>query len=188
MKKLLLIALLAPLMFLAVSMDADLYVDPSAVPGTNQEDSLISRLDWMGGRWEIESASAEGDSAEGEQYLEETWSPAREDAMVGCFRWSRGGGVWLYELMSIETDKEHGLVFRLRHFSRNLKGWDSEKDGPLTFPLKDMGDNYAIFENPERDDPRRMVYRRTGDELTVRLENAEGVDKHPFTFKLAKSE
>ncbi len=106
--------------------------------------------------------------------------------MVGCFRWSRAGGVWLYELMSIETDKEHGLVFRLRHFSRNLKGWDSEKDGPMTFPLVDVGDNYVIFEDPERDDPRRTIYRRTGDELTVRLENAEGIDEHPFTFKLAK--
>lgn len=142
---------------------------------TAAEDSLIDELAWMQGRWVID---------DGGQYLEETWGPAREDAMVGSLRWARQGKVWLYELMSIETDEEAGLVFRLRHFNRNLEPWESEKDGPLTYPLLDFSEDRVVFENPERDSPRRFVYEREGDSLTIRLEDAEGNDEHPFQFKL----
>jgi hypothetical protein len=139
------------------------------------EESLLEELSWMKGRWVIED---EG------QYLEETWGPAREDAMVGSLRWARKGDVWLYELMSIEEDQDSGLVFRLRHFNRNLEPWPSEKDGPLTYPLYNIEDNRVVFENPERDSPRRFVYEREGDQLTVSLLGPDGVDKDPFVFKL----
>ncbi len=148
------------------------------LPGSSQsEDSLIQQLGWMQGRWVID-----GDG----QYLEETWGPAREDAMVGSLRWARKGKVWLYELMSIETDEEHGLVFRLRHFHRNLEPWDSEKDGPLTYPLLDFSEDRVVFEDPQRDSPRRFVYERDGDVMTIRLEDPEGKDDSPFRFKLQK--
>jgi len=147
---------------------------PSSSP---TEDSLIQQLNWMQGRWIID-----GDG----QYIEETWGPAREDAMVGSLRWARKGKVWLYELMSIETDEEHGLVFRLRHFSRNLEPWDSEKDGPLTYPLLDFSENRVVFENPRSDSPRRFVYERDGDAMTIRLEDPDGKDASPFQFKLGK--
>jgi len=141
------------------------------------EASLMDELAWMKGRWVIDDAG---------QYLEETWGPAREDAMVGSLRWARQGKVWLYELMSIETDEEAGLVFRLRHFNRSLEPWESEKDGPLTYPLLDFSEDRVVFENPERDSPRRFVYQREGDQLTIRLEDAEGNDEHPFRFQLGE--
>lgn len=136
--------------------------------------SLIDELAWMQGRWVIDDDG---------QYLEETWSPAREDAMVGCFRWARKGGVWLYELMSIELEEDL-LVFRLRHFDRGLAPWKSEAEGPLTYPLLDFSENRVVFENPERDSPRRFVYEREGDTLTIRLEDPDGEDEHPFRFRL----
>ena len=139
------------------------------------DESLIEELSWLKGRWVID-----GDG----QYIEETWGPARENAMVGSLRWARKGDVWLYELMSIETDDEAGLVFRLRHFNRKLEPWDSEKAGPLTYPLFDFGENRVVFENPEKDSPRRFVYEREGDRLTIRLEGPDGKDESPFRFKL----
>ena len=135
----------------------------------------LAELDWMAGRWSRED---EG------QYLEETWSPARTDAMVGVFRWARGGSVWLYELMSIEADGPD-ITFRLRHFSRGIEPWTSEADGPLTYPLKSMSENEVVFENPERNSPRRFIYRRTGDELEVRLETADG-ESDSFRLQLAR--
>ena len=152
-----------------------LAVSPLLPQTSAAEDSLIDELAWMEGRWIID-----GDG----QYLEETWGPAREDAMVGSLRWARKHNVWLYELMSIEADEEHGLVFRLRHFNRNLEPWDSEKEGPLTYPLLDFSENRVVFENPERDSPRRFVYEREGDQLTIRIEDPEGNDESPFQFKL----
>ncbi len=138
------------------------------------DESLIDQLAWLTGRWISE---------DGGQYIEETWSPARGDAMVGALRWARNGSVWLYELMSIE-EEEDGLVFRLRHFDRNLAPWKSEADGPLTYPLQNFGENMVIFENPDRDQPRRFVYERKGDSLTIRLEGPEGDDPSPFRFRL----
>lgn len=138
-------------------------------------ESLMENLAWMQGRWVVQD---EG------QYLEETWGPAREDAMVGVMRWARKGHVWLYELMSIEADEEHGLVFRLRHFGRGLEGWKSEAEGPLTYPLQDFSENRVVFENPEKDRPRRFVYEREEDTLTIRLEGPEGGDEDPFVFRL----
>jgi len=148
---------------------------PSLSGPVAREDPLMKNLDWMRGRWVVQD---EG------QYIEETWGPAREDAMVGVLRWARKGHVWLYELMSIEADEELGLVFRLRHFKRGLEPWKSETEGPLTYPLHDFSANRVVFENPERDSPRRFVYEREGDTLTIRLEGPEGEDDSPFVFRL----
>jgi len=138
--------------------------------------AAVHELGWLSGRWVVEG---EG------QYIEETWSPAREDAMVGCLRWARKGNVWLYELMSIERDDGGGLVFRLRHFGRGLEPWKAEAEGPLAYPLASLAENEAVFENPGRSDPRRFVYSREGDELSVRLETPDGEATNAFRFKLA---
>lgn len=140
-----------------------------------REDPLLKNLEWMRGRWVLQ---------DGGQYIEETWGPAREDAMVGVLRWARKGHVWLYELMSIEADEELGLVFRLRHFGRGLEPWKSEADGPMTYALQDFSENRVVFENLEQDSPRRFVYEREDDTLTIRLEGPDGVDDSPFVFRL----
>ncbi len=147
--------------------------DVAADPATDTP--AIEDLDWMSGRWTIEHDG---------QYIEETWGPAREDAIVGSLRWARQGEVWLYGLMSIEQDDEHGLVFRLRHFNRELEPWDSEKEGPLTYPVIELSDKRVVFENPERDEPRRFIYEREDDTLTASLEGPDGGEPHAFRFTL----
>lgn len=143
--------------------------DPSpqeaAAAAAQEEDTLLSRLDFLSGRW---VQTFDGNR------LEETWSPASGDAMVGMLRWARGGSVWLYEMVAIEASEEHGLEFLLRHFSRELEPWDSEKDGPLRMPLLDLTADTVVFENPALDAPRRITYRRSKDTLSILLEQAEG--------------
>ena len=137
----------------------------------------VEQLAWLSGRWEFATQG---------QHLEETWSPATDDAMLGMFRWARDGSVWLYELMSIEQEQDT-LVLRLRHFSRGLEPWASEAEGALEYPLKSLANGEAVFENPQRDAPRRFIYRREADRLTIRIE-AAGDDAGPpdqFTFELA---
>lgn len=132
----------------------------------------IAGLTWLSGTWVRD---------DGGQHLEETWSAATDYAMIGMFRWARQEKVWLYELMSIESEN-HTLVFRLRHFNRELEPWKSEAAGPLTYPLLLLTENEVVFEDPERDEPRRFIYSREGDELTVRLEKSDGSgDSFRFT-------
>lgn len=140
---------------------------PAAAPA-------ISDLAWMEGKWVREQAGS---------YLEETWSSPVSDSLFGMFRWNRDGKPWMCELMTITLDGETP-VFRLRHFDPALKPW--EKESPLTYPLKSMGEREVVFEDPASapDHPRRFIYRRAGDSLTVRLENADGTGD-AFEFALA---
>ena len=72
--------------------------------GSSARPAEVHELAWLSGRWVMEKDG---------QYVEETWSPAVNDALVGCLRWACKGEVWLYELMSIEAE-EGSLVLRLR--------------------------------------------------------------------------
>jgi hypothetical protein len=147
--------------------------EPRARPATAREANVID-LEWLSGRWVRETD---------DQFLEESWSEPVGDAMVGVFRWAREESFWLYELMSIE-EEDGSLVFRLRHFHRGLEIWKSELESPLTYPLSALEENEVIFENPERDSPRRFVYRREGDRLTVAVEGPEPGSGDRFQFEL----
>ncbi len=140
------------------------------------EPPALADLSWMEGKWVREESGA---------YLEETWSSPVNNSLYGMFRWNRDGKPWMCEFMSITLEGEKA-VFRLRHFNPALKPW--EKELPLTYPLKSMGANEVVFEDPDNaaDHPRRFIYKRTGDALTVRLEKADGSGDE-FVFALAKS-
>jgi len=140
--------------------------------------TTISDLAWLSGPWRLERTGQGGP-----EILEETWSPPTGDAMTGMFRWMRDGTVWLYELMSIE-EKDGSLAFHLRHFGRGLRIWDSEfeKLTPFVYPLESAGNQRLVFENPDREQPRRVVYSRTGDTLTVELLGPDGTGM-TFEFK-----
>jgi len=166
---------------------------PAAAP------SPLDDLAWLSGTWRHEEESGDME--------EETWSSPRADAMVGMLRMAQRGRVNLYELMSIELDGPAGsadgplipgqepvaggapqrLVFHLRHFQRGLVPWEAEKSGPLTFTIKSLAPNEAVFEDPARDFPRELVYRREGDLLKIRLVSATAAKKDmEFVMKRVK--
>lgn len=121
----------------------------------------LAELAWIAGRWEA------GDA---ENQLEEIWSAPRADAIMGVFRWVRGDKTWMYELLTVTAEGED-VVFRLRHFnSPNLTPWE-EKDGALTYKMVLLEKDKVVFENPQRDMPRRFIWLRTGpDKCIHRLE------------------
>lgn len=133
----------------------------------------LADLAWLAGTW---------GSAEEQQDFEETWSRPVGDSLVGMFRMVDDGKAVFFELMSIEA-RDGTLVFHLRHFSPGLQPWASEAGGAMTYPLLSMRENEVIFENPASNDPRRFIYRRTGDALAITLEDGEG---HGPTFTLSK--
>jgi catechol 2,3-dioxygenase-like lactoylglutathione lyase family enzyme len=138
--------------------------------------SRAADITWLEGRWVMDMDG---------QSLEEIWTAPMGGTVIGMFRWERGSKAWLFEFMSIEEDEDAGLVFRLRHFHRKLVVWKSEADGPLTYPLARGSENELIFENPDRDQPRRFIYRRDGDRLTVSFEEPDGKGQS-FKYSLAK--
>lgn len=156
----------------------------AAPMATAPSPSPLGDLAWLAGTWLQEDDTG--------LLMEETWSAPRADAMVGMFRLAQRGKVSLFELMSIELDGPAGsadgplipgqepvaggapqrLVFRLRHFHRGLAPWEAEQDGPLTFSVLRLQPNEVVFEDPTRQFPNRVLYRRDGDVLTIRIISA----------------
>lgn len=157
---------------LTVAVGCALFGGPGSERGPTLED-----LAFMAGAWEAE---------EGAQHMREVWDAPLGDAMVGHFIIVEGGEVALYELLTVEME-EAGPVMRLRHFGRGLEPWASEAAGPLSFPLKEVGEGRAVFEDPQREFPRRVVYSLEGEEMTVRLEPAEGSEREELVLLFEKA-
>lgn len=118
-----------------------------------QSGPQMSDLAFIEGHWVAEHGNDE---------LEEIWSSPVGDSMMGMFRWIKDGKVWLYELLCIRKEGE-GIVFRFRHFSNELVPWEPE-DEPLTFSLVGSSEGEAVFENPDRENPRRYSFIKDGDD------------------------
>ncbi len=164
---------------IVLSSDGEAGASPpaaSSAAGTADPVAALQSLAWIEGTWRASHGSDE---------LEEVWSAPAADSMMGMFRWTRGGKVWMFELMNITVEGER-LVFRLRHFNRDFVPWET-KESAFVYPMSRITADEVAFENPERDAPRRFVYRRGGtDELVIRLEGPDASGA-PDEFRLKRS-
>jgi hypothetical protein len=92
--------------------------------------------------------------------IEEHYSEAANNLMIGMTRYVRAGQVVDFEFTTIERS-DTALVMTPRP-----KGVKSD-----SFGLKEITDGRAVWENPKHDFPQRIIYRRgaTG-ELVARIE------------------
>jgi hypothetical protein len=169
---------LLPLLF-AAALLAGSYTVPRAVVKT--EPSPLTDLAWLAGYWAQEGS---GD------HLDEYWSPPIGNSMVGHFRWVRGDSLWITEHMSI-TQEEDGVVFRLRHFSNRMRGWELADD-PFVYRLVERAGRRAVFRiaEPRPDRPDEFRFQAlTGDSLLVRLKSVQGGETviQDFRFRASRS-
>jgi HEAT repeat protein len=133
----------------------------------------VDNLTWLTGNWH---------GQRGEDVIDEHWSAPAAGMLMGMFRWLRGGEVWFYELIAVETEGE-GLVFRIKHFYPGMKGWE-EKDESVTFDLVSLGDGEAAFFKRGGKEPKWMVYRRVDEGTLVSwFEGEEGTHKEKDEFR-----
>ncbi len=117
----------------------------------------LADLAWIQGHWILER---NGD------LLEEIWSAPEGNSMMGMFRWvKKGGKVWLFELMTI-SQEGNKVLYRFRHFGGDLKAWE-EKEKPLSFQLKSVAENEAIFEGLPEQKMRRYRFQKQGENSLV---------------------
>jgi hypothetical protein len=121
----------------------------------------VSQLNWIAGHWQGELWGGK---------LEEIWTEAEGDCMMGMFRFVKDNKVKFYEFLTIEQESE-GPVLKLKHFNRGLKGWE-EKEVSIDFPLISSTTNEVLFQRREKDTPTKMMFRLKDNEtLVVILEN-----------------
>jgi len=98
--------------------------------------ATILDVSWIAGYWL-------GEAFDGK--TEEVWTNPLGNAMMGSFKLVVNNVIQFYELCTISEENET-LVFRLKHFHNDLKGWE-EKDEIIEAQLIKIENNKAYFHN-----------------------------------------
>lgn len=103
--------------------------------GATSPTASLDQIAWMEGHWKGEAFGG---------ITEEIWSPPLGESMMFSFKLVVEGKVNFYELGHIrQMDKT--LVFELKHFGADLKGWE-EKEEVQSFKLVKIDGNRLYFE------------------------------------------
>ncbi len=142
--------------FLAVFLVVFLATGPSFGEATDS----IAELAWMCGSW--------GDPAESL----ESWMAPVDGLMLGVNRTVRPGETPFFEFLRIEQRPE-GIVFVASPLGL----------APTDFPLRELGPERVVFENPGHDFPQRLVYWLEGDLLLAEASAGEGAQRQVQSFR-----
>jgi Domain of unknown function (DUF6265) len=113
-------------------------------------------LSWLTGNWLGQN---------GQDRVEEHWSPLGGNTLMGMYRWVTEGPVRFSELLALEQEGK-GVFLRIKHFDPKLVGWE-EKARAHEFVLVQLQGQGAIFLALDKPEARWAVYRREGQERLV---------------------
>ena len=130
----------------------------------------IADLSWIAGDWQ----TAPGGRAQ----IEEHWTNVAGDSMMGMSRTVAGEKMVEFEYLRIEQRADG--VYYVAHPKARCPGTD--------FKLTKASATEAVFENPQHDFPKRIIYRKTAeDSLTASIDGGEGTKAMSFAFRRMKS-
>jgi hypothetical protein len=104
----------------------------------------LAGLEFMSGCWR---------SGEGEGYFEEIYTRPTPNLMLGLSVYVREGRAVGYELTRVAVEDGRVVLTPYPDGERSAHG----------FVLTTLGEDEAIFEAPEHDYPKRILYRRNAD-------------------------
>ncbi|MBU2974617.1 DUF6265 family protein [Zobellia sp. B3R18] len=141
-------------LFLSLSIKAQ---NTTTLPeNTKSPNATLSDISWMQGNWSGEAFGG---------ITEEIWGPPSGGSMMFSFKLVADGKVSFYELGHIrELNKT--LVYELKHFNADLKGWE-EKDDVQSFKLVKVEANRVYFEGftfEKVSDNEINIYAQIGNE------------------------
>ncbi|MCP3143407.1 DUF6265 family protein [Pyxidicoccus xibeiensis] len=115
----------------------------------------IDDVAWLAGDWQ---------GASGPGVVDEHWTRAAGNSMLGMSRYVSGGRTVFFEYLRIEA-RADGLYYIAHPKARP----------GVEFKLVHCAEGEALFENPAHDHPKRIRYQRESqDRLTARIEGDEG--------------
>lgn len=129
----------------------------------------VADVSWIAGDWQ----TAPG----GRRQIEEHWTKAAGGSMMGMSRTVAGDKTVEFEYLRIEQRADG--VYYVAHPKARCPGTD--------FKLTKASATEAVFENPQHDFPKRIMYRKTGDDgLTASIDGGEGSRAMSFAFQRIK--
>jgi len=125
----------------------------------------IADLGWITGDWQ----TAPGGRAQ----IEEHWTKPDGGSMIGMGRTVAGGKTVEFEYLRIEQRVD--AIYYVAHPKARCPGTD--------FKLTRRTAGEAVFENPQHDFPKRIMYRKNPDgSLTASIDGGEGTKSQSFAF------
>ena len=125
----------------------------------------LSDISWIAGDWQ----TAPG----GRRQIEEHWTAVAGGSMMGVSRTVAGDKTVEFEYLRIEQRAD--AIYYVAHPKARCPGTD--------FKLTRVSATEAVFENPQHDFPKRIIYRKTDDGFTASIDAGEGTKAISFVFK-----
>ncbi len=139
------------------------------MPASASPDS-IADLAWLSGCW----AAINQEAGSGEQ-----WMPPAGGTMLGVNRTVRDSKTVAFEFMRIVEKDDGGLEFIASPSGQVM----------ASFLMVSVNDREVIFENPDHDFPRRIIYRLLSDEdLLGRIEGTIDGEERAVDFPMKRTE
>lgn len=103
--------------------------------GHKSPEASLEVVQWFAGHWK---GKAFGGT------VEEIWAPPFAGSMMGAFKLVVDDAVKFYEIETI-SEEQGSLIFRLKHFNLDLKGWE-EKNETVDFKLVKVTESKVYFD------------------------------------------
>lgn len=128
----------------------------------------LADISWIAGDWQ----TAPG----GRRQIEEHWTHVAGESMMGMSRTVAGEKTVEFEYLRIEQRADG--IFYVAHPKARCPGTD--------FKLTRASATEAVFENPQHDFPKRIIYRKGADSLTATIDGGEGSKAMSYAFRRMK--
>ncbi|MEO5742748.1 MAG: DUF6265 family protein [Vicinamibacterales bacterium] len=140
----------------------------AADAGASQSAAGIQRAAWLHGCWEWTTA---------DRSVEESWTAAKGDSMIGVGRTIQNGKTTSYEMIVL---REHG----------DRLAYEAHPSGQAstTFLSTRISASELVFENPVHDFPHEVGYRREGDRLLAWIRGTQDGKERRIEFPYARAQ
>ncbi len=120
----------------------------------------LQDLAWIAGHWRIE---------QGDRLVDEQWMTPAGELMMGMARNIQGGKVREYEFTLLRQEPNGDILYIA----------SPSQQAETAFKLTSLSGGTAVFENPEHDFPKKIVYARQADGSLLAAIEGPGRDGRP---------
>lgn len=139
-----------------------------ALGDSSSPDASLDQVSWIVGHWRGEAFGGT---------IEEVWTPALGESMMGSFKMVMKNEVSFYELMHIQATGGT-LLLQIRHFNKDFTGWETQNESQ-NFPLVKITERHIYFDG--------LTFERVSEnEMSVHVlmsEAGEEAQEATFTYK-----
>ena len=124
------------------------------VAGCTNSGPQFDKMEWLSGRWENENNGMR---------MIETWKRENGKGFLVNGYTMEGADTVFSEIINV-TSKQGSIIYTVTISEQN-------NGEPVTFKLTENTGNKVVFENPEHDFPRKIIYQKhKADSIQVQIE------------------